>query len=173
MALDPLRRSASSGSTGSAGSTGIRIGDAEREQAVQSLGEHLRAGRLTVVEYDERLEQAFAARTEAELTPLFADLPGGSPRSGPTPPPGRSQRRPHRTVAVPIPLRLVVVLALIAAAIIVSAVTFFPPLLFIALLWFVVIRRFGWYRGYGPRRHYGHYRHYDQRGYDYAGPRRY
>jgi hypothetical protein len=32
---------------------GIRIGDAERETAAEALGTHLRAGRLTVGEYDE------------------------------------------------------------------------------------------------------------------------
>jgi Domain of unknown function (DUF1707) len=160
MALDPHRRSASSESVfGSSGSSGLRIGDAEREQAVQALGEHLRAGRLSVVEYDERLEQAFAARTEAELTPLFADLPGGSPRSALSPPPGRSERRP-RTMAVPI--RLVVILALIVAAIVATAVTAFPVLLLIPVLWFVLRHRFGPRHRYGPRRRY-----------DYAGPRRY
>jgi hypothetical protein len=163
MALDPHRRSTTSeyGFAGSPGSTGLRIGDAEREQAVQALGEHLRAGRLTVVEYDERLERAFAARTDAELTPLFADLPGGAPRSTPPPPPmGRAERRARRTMAVP--LRLVVVLGLIAAAIVATVVTAFPVLLLMPVLWLVVRHRFGPRHRYGPRRHY-----------DYAGPRRY
>jgi hypothetical protein len=53
----------------------LRIGDAEREQAARVLGEHYAAGRLTKEEYDERSDAAFAARTAADLRPLFVDLP--------------------------------------------------------------------------------------------------
>lgn len=154
MALDPIRRFASSAAP--SGSNGLRIGDAEREQAVQSLGEHLRAGRLTMVEYDDRLQQAFAARTDAELTPLFADLPGGEPRSAPTP-------RGHRSYRpIPVPIRAVVVLALVVGAIVWTVLMTFPPLFLIPLFWIFVGRRFGPHRRYGPRQRY-----------DYAGPRRY
>ena len=52
-----------------------RIGDAEREAAVTALGEHYAAGRLTKEEFDERADQAWAARTASGLWPLFADLP--------------------------------------------------------------------------------------------------
>jgi hypothetical protein len=65
---------------------GIRIGDAERETAAEALGTNLRAGRLTVAEYDERMEQAFAARTAGEIDRLFGDLPGGSPLGPPRAP---------------------------------------------------------------------------------------
>ena len=58
----------------------MRIGDAEREAAVTALGEHYAAGRLTLEEYDERTSRAYAARTLADLWPLFRDLPG---RHGP------------------------------------------------------------------------------------------
>lgn len=54
----------------------IRIADAEREAAVSTLSEHYAVGRLTREEYDERCEAAWAARTRAELRPLFTDLPG-------------------------------------------------------------------------------------------------
>jgi Domain of unknown function (DUF1707) len=53
----------------------LRIGDAEREAAVSALGEHYAAGRLTKEEYDERAAVAWAAKTNAALWPLFADLP--------------------------------------------------------------------------------------------------
>jgi Domain of unknown function (DUF1707) len=55
--------------------TQIRIGDAERDAAAASLGEHYAAGRLTKTEYDERVDQVWAARFEQDLKPLFADLP--------------------------------------------------------------------------------------------------
>ncbi|MFR9731074.1 DUF1707 domain-containing protein [Saccharopolyspora sp. MS10] len=57
----------------------LRIGDAERETAINRLGEHLTAGRLDVVEYDERCATAAGARSRAELDALFADLPGARP----------------------------------------------------------------------------------------------
>ncbi len=57
------------------GSHPLRIGDAERDTAVSALGEHYAAGRLTKDEYDERADDVSAARFDADLTPLFADLP--------------------------------------------------------------------------------------------------
>ncbi|ABL84106.1 MULTISPECIES: DUF1707 domain-containing protein [unclassified Nocardioides] len=54
----------------------LRIGDAEREQAAAALGEHYAQGRLTSEEYAERLDRIWAARTRADLGPIFRDLPG-------------------------------------------------------------------------------------------------
>jgi hypothetical protein len=56
----------------------IRIGDAERTAAAQELGEHFAQGRLTPDEHQERLDRVMGARTAAELTPVFADLPGST-----------------------------------------------------------------------------------------------
>jgi hypothetical protein len=53
----------------------IRIGDAERDQAVEVLSEHFVAGRLTQEEFEERSDQATRARYDKDLSPLFADLP--------------------------------------------------------------------------------------------------
>lgn len=52
-----------------------RIGDSERDLAVQYLQEHHAAGRLDAVEFDERMGRALQARTAPELVPLFEDLP--------------------------------------------------------------------------------------------------
>lgn len=60
----------------------IRIGDAERDQAVARLQECHVEGRLTVDELDERLQAALKAKTGADIDKLFTDLPGGSPRRG-------------------------------------------------------------------------------------------
>jgi DUF1707 SHOCT-like domain len=63
---------------------GLRLSDAEREEAARALGEHYAEGRLTLEEHSERVERAYAARTRGDLPTLFADLPGGSPvRPGP------------------------------------------------------------------------------------------
>lgn len=53
----------------------VRISDAERNNAMNTLGAHFAAGRLTLPEYEERCDQIFAATTRGELQPLFADLP--------------------------------------------------------------------------------------------------
>src|SRR3954469_12935919 len=56
----------------------VRIGDREREEAVSRLGAHFEAGRLSAEEHQERVGQAFQAKTQVELAALFADLPGES-----------------------------------------------------------------------------------------------
>ena len=56
-----------------------RIGDAERDEAVQCLQAHMGEGRLTTAEFDERMSSALQARTLADLTPLFEDLPEPHP----------------------------------------------------------------------------------------------
>ena len=53
----------------------IRIGTAEREQALNSLSEHFAAGRLTVPEFDERSLAVTNATTRGELDRVFTDLP--------------------------------------------------------------------------------------------------
>lgn len=63
-----------------------RIGDAERDEAVALLQEHMTAGRLDSTEFNDRLGIALQARTQHELLPLFADLPGRRP-GDPVPPP--------------------------------------------------------------------------------------
>lgn len=56
-----------------------RIGDTEREEAVELLQEHHVEGRLDVVEFDRRMSKALAARTLPELHALFTDMPGPRP----------------------------------------------------------------------------------------------
>ena len=151
----------------------IRIGDAERTAAAQELGEHFAQGRLTPDEHQERLDRVMGARTAAELTPVFADLPGspyqarayagaerppvGSdrPRGGrpyPAPPFGRPPfgRPPYAGrrgwfAVLPFPLKLLLVL--IVAAVVVTHL----PLILIGLVVWVVLARGhrGWH---GPQR---------------------
>jgi Domain of unknown function (DUF1707) len=53
----------------------LRIADADRERVAERLRKAAGEGRLAPEELEERLEAAFAARTEAELAPLVGDLP--------------------------------------------------------------------------------------------------
>ena len=55
--------------------TPIRIGDAERDAAVERLRVAMSEGRITMAEFDERMTVALAAKTEQDLAPLFYDLP--------------------------------------------------------------------------------------------------
>jgi hypothetical protein len=49
--------------------------DAERDQLVARLGDACAAGRLTLGEFEERVEVALEARTHGELERLVSDLP--------------------------------------------------------------------------------------------------
>lgn len=57
----------------------MRASDADRERVASRLKTALDEGRLNLHEYDERLRDAYAARTYAELNALLADLPGPLP----------------------------------------------------------------------------------------------
>lgn len=54
---------------------GMRVSDAERHQVADLLRDAAAEGRLDWEELEQRLDQAFAARTYADLAPLTADLP--------------------------------------------------------------------------------------------------
>lgn len=53
----------------------IRVGDAERSDALDRLGTLFADGYLDVSEFEERTGQAAVARTRGELSVLFDDLP--------------------------------------------------------------------------------------------------
>lgn len=53
----------------------MRAADADRERVAAQLREALEQGRLGLHEFDERLGQAYAAHTFAELDRAVADLP--------------------------------------------------------------------------------------------------
>jgi len=70
----------------------LRVSDADREQAVAALREHLLAGRLTLAEFSERVEAALTARVGGELARVQEDLPAVVPAAG-------SRRKPARFTA--------------------------------------------------------------------------
>jgi hypothetical protein len=64
----------------------LRIGDADREAAAASLREHYAQGRLTLEEFNERLDAVFKATTQRQLNLLTHDLPrAAAPPSPPLP----------------------------------------------------------------------------------------
>jgi len=53
----------------------LRASDEQRDRAVAEIREHFAAGRLTDEELSDRVQAAYAARTQGELNALLADLP--------------------------------------------------------------------------------------------------
>src|SRR3954471_2868 len=117
----------------------VRIGDAERDEALDKLGDHFAAGRLTREELDERTEAAMGARFDSDLEVLFRDLPGEHRGAVVR----RERPRPHvglRTVvAVLVPLLVLAVVASILLS---------GPVLIAPLIWLLVLS------GIGRRHHY-------------------
>ena len=137
----------------------LRVGDAERQQAVTALGEHYAAGRLDQDEYDTRIQTAYAAKTRVDLQGLFGDLPepvpfraAGHQQAGTRQvgwQAGRDARdRPRRRTGAPV----IPVIMAIAIFLGVSLLVHFPvvPLLFL-LIWIGAGRRRGWGGGPAPR----------------------
>jgi len=58
------------------------VGDAEREEALRALGDHMSAGRLDITEYGDRTAMVATSKTRGDLLVLFTDLPEPKPRFG-------------------------------------------------------------------------------------------
>lgn len=69
----------------------MRAADTDREAVVERLRAALSEGRLELHEFDERVAEAYRAKTYADLDGLLTDLPGVAPvsssRLAPTSPP--------------------------------------------------------------------------------------
>jgi len=79
------------------GSHMLRIGDAERDAAAADLGEHFVAGRLSLDELHERLDEVLRAKTHGQLSRTMADLPGYRRSLRPVTPAARpATAAPHR-----------------------------------------------------------------------------
>lgn len=93
----------------------LRVSQAERDEVVAVLAGHYAEGRLTVEEYEERVEVALSARTGRDLEPLLEDLPAADPPASPA----RNRRRhqPRSRRAPLVPARLLAVAAVVVLAI--------------------------------------------------------
>jgi Domain of unknown function (DUF1707) len=134
-----------------AGERGIRASDADRDRIAAALGDHHAAGRLTLEEFQERLDLAYAAKTLGELDDLMADLPRTDLSRIPGQPggyPPLPDRRGPGTVQAPdggLPaiVRLWLVISIVAFMLwLVSGASGGPWFLWIAIpLAFVLLRR--------------------------------
>ena len=111
----------------------LRISDAERDTAAGELSGHFAAGRLDHDEFQERLAAAYAAKTGADLAPLFADLPVPPPPAAAAPmvwaQPAPSQRSPF------LPLLVLVLVLTGVGSIAHGSPLFFLFLVVAALIW--------------------------------------
>lgn len=121
----------------------LRIGDAERDQAVAVLSDHFVAGRLTQEEFEERSGQATRARYDNDLAPLFDDLPEpAATQSGPSRWSPGFRSGPQRMAPPPI-LWLLPVLMI---GLVIATITFAAP-------WFLWV--FFWIALLGGPHHHG------------------
>ena len=67
----------------------LRVSDAERQEIADALAAHYADGRLDRTEFDERMNQAMAAKTRRDLEALLVDLPA-------THAPAVAPAEPHR-----------------------------------------------------------------------------
>jgi hypothetical protein len=126
----PLFRGTSSSQT-------MRVSDAERQAVVDRLAAHFADGRLDHAEFDERVGQAMNAKTHADLSGLFADLPESAPQAAPPVP---RRRRPHPVLGLVL---LVVVILAAAHAVFAGPWLWFG---FLAVAVLFATRRFRHYR---------------------------
>jgi hypothetical protein len=120
----------------------LRIADADRERAIAQLSKHAGDGRMTLEEFEERVAEVYAARTNGDLRPVFRGLPAyddARPRR-------RSRSHPRPRIDVDAVVRPLVMLALLVLA----AVAFGPWVLFIGF--WILLPRLGRGRHHRPHR---------------------
>ena len=109
----------------------LRVSDADRQAVTDRLAEHFADGRLDQAEFDDRVGQAMNAKTRADLSGLFSDLPEtGAPAVPDHPHPLRRRRHP-------VLVFVLLVLFVMAAAHAVMWVTW--PWLWVAVLGLAVL----------------------------------
>jgi Domain of unknown function (DUF1707) len=102
----------------------LRVSDAERQAVTDRLAEHFGDGRLDQAEFDERVGRAMNAKTRADLSGLFDDLPEtGAPAM-----PERARRRRRH------PILTIALLVLIAVAAVHTVAAVTMPWLWIGFL---------------------------------------
>jgi uncharacterized protein len=93
-----------------AGRGRLRASHADREQVIGTLKAAFVQGMLAKDEFDQRVDQALAARTHAELATLTADIPAGivaaQPPRTPAQGPGKAAKA---TICVSLALALLAV----------------------------------------------------------------
>jgi uncharacterized membrane protein len=135
-------------------SWGLRLSDADRQEACGLLGEQYAQGRLTREEFDERSDAVWSAKTHGDLSPVFADLPGGAPHAV-SPPRGRAHPAARFGPVGPFGFRRLLV-PLFVVLVVLTIVTHLPLVLVAVGLWFLFgHRRWHHHRGLRDRSWHG------------------
>ena len=146
----PWARGSASRPSASNADPNMRVSDAERAEVADRLSKHYSDGRLDEAEFNERIDQAMRAKTQADLSGLLDDLPAsdstGTPKAAKAAEPSGTPKavayqRPARPRHRILELVLIIVVAVIVWHALVHS--FIPWLLIgiIAILWLL----------YGPR----------------------
>ena len=129
----------------------LRVSHAERTAVADRLSKHYGDGRLDEEEFNERIDRAMKAKTQADLDGLFADLPDEEAPAGE---PKAMVRQQHRRPLLARVL-LLVLLVMIASAIWHSVTPpfwglvmggLYIPWLLIGLVVFLLWRSGAWHR---------------------------
>ncbi len=132
----------------------MRVSNADRTEVADRLSKHYGDGRLDEEEFNERLDRAMKAKTQADLHGLFADLPGTPPgMPGPAEPMAvvpQRRRRPLFARVVLIVLAVVIISSLWHAVMNpfwgLAMGGLYVPWLLIAVVAFLVWRSRTWHR---------------------------
>ena len=122
----------------------MRISDADRAQVADRLSAHYSDGRLDQAEFNERLDRAMNAKTQADLTGLFADLPPTDQPDKAVKAVSQPDRRPRnrRPVHRIIGLILIAIVAIFAARALMwpffGFFGFFGHVLFVPVPWILI-----------------------------------
>lgn len=128
----------------------LRVSDAERTEVADKLSKHYGDGRLDQEEFNQRLEKAMHAKTQADLSGLLDDLPADEP------PPQVVPQRPRRPLHPFLAVMLIIALVAAVGHVLFHPFFFFLPVpwLLIGLVAFLLLRRRGSWRyrgGQGPQ----------------------
>ena len=110
----------------------LRVSDAERQAVADRLAEHFADGRLDQAEFDDRVGRAMSAKTRADLSGLFSDLPETGAPAVPDHPHHPLRRRRH-------PVLIVVLLVLFIMATAHAVMWATMPWLWVAFLGLVLL----------------------------------
>jgi hypothetical protein len=132
----------------------MRVSNAERTEVADRLSKHYGDGRLDEDEFNERLDRAMKAKTQADLHGIFADLPDSPPETArPEEPKTMVPQRRQRSLFGRVVL---IVLAVVIISSLWHAVMnpfwglatggLYVPWLLIAVIAFFVWRSRSWHR---------------------------
>ena len=132
----------------------MRVSNADRTEVADRLSKHYGDGRLDEDEFNERLDRAMKAKTQADLHGLFADLPDSPPEMSRPEGPGavvpQRRRRPMLGRVVLIVLAVIVISSLWHAVThpfwALAGGGLFVPWLLIAVVAFLIWRSGAWRR---------------------------